>query len=206
MPWYAHSLAGLAETEWETQREHAERVADAAALRADKFGMAPVARAAGWLHDLGKYTSAFQGHIVGRGRAAEDRDHSSAGAVYARNRLGRPVGAIVAHIVAGHHAGLKDALLGEGQRLDRREAALGPVVRTARADGFPFPEPPPPELAAKLGRRSGFALALLARMLFSCLVDADRTETCASEDERLRRAGLPPAVEYKLIVEKPDSS
>jgi CRISPR-associated endonuclease/helicase Cas3 len=195
MPWYAHSLGDRPEAEWETQREHAERVAEAAARRADKFGMGPVAEAAGWLHDLGKYTPAFQEHIAGRCRAAAERDHSSAGAVYARNRLGKPVGALVAHVVAGHHAGLKDALLGEDQRLDRREAALGPVVRAALADGFPFPGPPPPELAARLGERSGFALALMTRMLFSCLVDADRAETRASERERRARAGLPPAEE-----------
>ena len=34
-------------------------------------------RGPGWLPDLGTYASAFQGHIAGRGRAVEERDHSS---------------------------------------------------------------------------------------------------------------------------------
>ena len=184
MVWYAHSFEGKPEADWETQRAHADRVAAASAARADKFGFAPVGKVAGQLHDLGKYTSAFQNHIAGRGRAAEDRDHSSAGAVFARNRLGHVTGRIIAHVVAGHHAGLKDRLLGDDERLDRREASLGPVVRTARADGFPLPEAPS-DIEAAVARKTGFALALLTRMLFSCLVDADRSETRAAEAEAL---------------------
>ena len=191
MAWFAHSFEGKPEADWETQRVHAARVASASAARAAKFRFAPVGQAAGQLHDLGKYTSAFQNHIAGRGPARVDRDHSSAGAVYARNRLGHTFGRIVAHIVAGHHAGLKDRLLGDDERLDRREPSLGAVVRTAKADGFVLPEALPSDLEAVVARKTGFALALLTRMLFSCLVDADRTETRAAEAEAMGETIVP---------------
>ena len=117
------------------------------------------------------------------GKVTKGPDHSSAGAVYARMHLGPRIGRIVAHVVAGHHAGLTGRLLGEGQRLDRKEAGLPSILQTARGDGFVLPGAPPPDLVAFVGRKQGFALAFLIRMSFSCLVDADRIETEAAKAE-----------------------
>ena len=183
MPWYAHSFEGRAEEDWETQGQHGDRVSRASGRRASKFGLGPLGETAGWLHDLGKYVRPFQDYIAGVGKATKGPDHSSAGAVYARMHLGPRIGRIVAHVVAGHHAGLTDKLLGEGQRLDRKEADLPLILQTARADGFVLPGALPPDFVASVGRKQGFALAFLIRMLLSCLVDADRTETEAATAE-----------------------
>ena len=43
-----------------------------------KFGAAKAAALAGWLHDLGKYSEAYQDYIAGRGPGGVD--HSTAGA------------------------------------------------------------------------------------------------------------------------------
>lgn len=177
MRWFAHSLKNRPETRWETQVEHGRAVAVAARERAGKFGMAPLGEAAGSLHDLGKYVVPFQDYIRGHSGTAKGPDHSSAGAVYARSKLGHRPGRILAHIIAGHHAGLKDKVLGDDERLDRKQASFPAIVRVARGDGFDLPDTVPPDLAAAIDRKRGFAVALLTRMLFSCLVDADRTET-----------------------------
>lgn len=184
MRWIAHSLKNRPEAEWETQIEHGCAVASAAGERAAKFGMASLGIAAGSLHDLGKYVVAYQDYIRGRSGTAKGPDHSSAGAVYARSKLGHRPGRILAHVVAGHHTGLKDHVLGDDERLDRRQASLPAIVRVAKGDGFALPEGVPQDLAAAIERKRGFGLALLTRMLFSCLVDADHTET-----ERVMQGG-----------------
>ena len=177
MRWFAHSLKNHPEAEWETQIEHGCAVARTAGERAGKFGMAPLGETAGWLHDLGKYVVAYQDYIKGRSGTAKGPDHSSGGAVYARSRLGHRPGRILAHVIAGHHTGLKDKVLGEDERLDRKQAGLPALVRVAKGDGFDLPHVVPPDVAAAIERKRGFALAFLTRMLLSCLVDADRTET-----------------------------
>ena len=42
-------------------------------------------------------------------------------------------GPLLAHVVAGHHAGLKDDLLGSEGRIESKSALLGPIERTAEA-------------------------------------------------------------------------
>jgi CRISPR-associated endonuclease Cas3-HD len=99
--------------------EHLIDVAATAAGFATVFGSANYARAAGLWHDLGKNAPDFQARIepdahveTGPGRL----DHSSAGAVYAVDQLGRGTGLPVAFTIAGHHGGLPD-LEGLNQRL-----------------------------------------------------------------------------------------
>ena len=93
---------------------HTNGVATHAKAFAAKFSSADWAHNAAWLHYLGKLDSAFQGYLL-RENGLDDGDydtgrvnHSSAGAACAVENLGPCVGQILAHLIAGHHAGLPD--------------------------------------------------------------------------------------------------
>ena len=105
---YAHSLDARDRAEWQLLAEHLQKVSRLASLLAEKFGAARLAALIGLLHDLGKYTLAFQTYIEGRGLSP---DHATAGAREIQNLVaaGGPdrVAALVgAYCIAGHHAGL----------------------------------------------------------------------------------------------------
>lgn len=170
---FAHSLPGRPESDWEELSSHARGVGEVAGGFADRFGAREAARLAGHLHDIGKVSAAFQAYIRGDGPSP---DHSTAGAVVAdglfADGIDRLVARLVAFAVAGHHAGLADG------------ADL--VARLARDildhDGWQAVVPPPaasiaPRLAGSPRASAGYRLALLGRMIFSCLVDADFLET-----------------------------
>ena len=178
---YAHSLPGRPEADWEELGDHLRAVADRAAGFASAFGWGAAAGAAGLLHDIGKTSAQFQAYIraatpAARAEHARGGDHSAAGARVAVERYG-PFGRLLAFGVAGHHAGLAD-----GGDLDRR---LDPA-RTALPlhDGWERHAGALPALDnrafkewRKLAAHKGYSQAFLARMLFSCLVDADFLET-----------------------------
>jgi CRISPR-associated endonuclease/helicase Cas3 len=176
MAYYAHTAEGDPEAAWEPLRRHLEEVAALAAARAAGFGAAEIAQAAGLLHDLGKYSDAFQARL----RDPKIRvDHSSAGAVWARDHLS-PWGALIAHAVAGHHAGLADGLLDAEGRLEEKAALAAPAARAARADGLVLPQAVAKPDGLRLFKgQGGFQRAFLTRMIFSCLIDADRTAAAA---------------------------
>jgi CRISPR-associated endonuclease/helicase Cas3 len=173
---------------WEPLPQHLQEVGDETAKRAAKFGCAAMGQILGLLHDFGKYRPAFQRYIRGE-PSGGDKGHATAGAVYAKDRLGWS-GRILAHAVAAHHAGLQDGLFERDGRLARNAADLiDALAGHARVkDGFVLPtKAPPPERlltpdGSKGASQSGFQFAFLTRMLFSCLIDADRYCT-----ERFRR-------------------
>ena len=178
---YAHSLPGRPETEWELLGEHLQKVGAGAARFASVFGWAAAARMAGRLHDIGKTSAQFQAYI--RAPSAppgaehvRGGDHSGAGARVAAERFG-PFGRLLAFGIAGHHAGLAD---GEGldRRLDPKRTTLPPHEGWEQHAGIlAEPRDLTPKAWRKLGAHKGFSQAFLARMLFSCLVDADFLET-----------------------------
>lgn len=140
---------------------------------------------AGIWHDLGKYSPAFQrrikresgydpeAHVEGSGKV----DHSTAGAIYAVDRLGA-AGRVLAYLIAGHHAGLPDWHGDEnaGAALSTR---LG---QRKHLDVLPLADIPADLLdpgGQPTGKIPGNAAGahLWLRMLFSCLVDADFLDT-----------------------------
>jgi len=176
-PYYAHSVAGRPDAEWEALSHHLREVADLAAERAARFGAGDIARAAGLLHDLGKYSEPFQARLRG---AKGSVDHSSAGAVWAQANLDPVWGRVIAHVVAGHHAGLADGLFDAEGRLEEKAALAAPAARAALADGMVLPQSlAKPEDMRFLKGQGGFQRAFLTRMIFSCLIDADRTAAAA---------------------------
>ena len=166
--------------------EHLRAVADLTGEFASTFGHSDWGQLAGLWHDLGKYSSAFQSYIArgsgfdpeahiegGTGRV----NHSSAGAIYAVEKLGGK-GRLLAYLIAGHHAGLPDwhsnehALASLSQRLAEGQHLKAISNVTIPTDVL---HPAITPATKPLGGEAGLALWL--RMLFSCLVDGDFLDT-----------------------------
>ncbi len=183
---YAHSTAADDHADWQTLVDHAEAVARLAGQRGARFGGAQCAEVLGWLHDLGKYSQAFQRRLAGSGQAV---DHATAGAIEARERYGPQLGMLMAYALAGHHAGLANGRSPGARRMlsDRLQADIEPLDK-AWQNEITVPaltdiQPPP---IRQVAARRDFQSAFVGRMLFSCLVDADfiETESFYAETER----------------------
>ncbi len=182
---FAHSVPGDDDrARWELLSHHLHNVGHAAAGYAAPFGFEKLALAAGLLHDIGKCSAAYQHYIATPG-ANRGPDHSTAGAREAVALYGMPLGRIIGYATAGHHAGLMDGAgtAGKGSALDLRlDHAAYPVESypgwREQVPDLPTPDElrqvPPPSLDP---HHRAFGLAFLARMIFSCLVDADFLET-----------------------------
>ena len=134
-----------------------------------------MARVSGLLHDIGKCSEAFQVYI-GEQTSTAKVDHSTAGALEATRLFGHRLGRLLAFIIAGHHTGLAN-----GEDLERRLGKAPPSY-----DGWLDEVGPLMDVAALRptsrltpSAERGFSDAFLVRMVFSCLVDADRLETAA---------------------------
>jgi CRISPR-associated endonuclease/helicase Cas3 len=143
------------------------------------------ARATGMLHDIGKYAPSFQRLI--RGEIQKDPGgHAARGAVLAWDpRKAREA----AFAIVGHHSGIPNPNDGSGSLLGRINAAreaVNALRQNALADF--------PELAAALESLTTSPKPagrdLHTRMLFSCLVDADRLDSAsrARSQETLQAA------------------
>ncbi len=108
--YYAHSTDDPSCQNWQILRDHLHGVARLAGDFAIDIDAEPAAYLAGLLHDLGKYTSAFQKRLTGGPRV----DHATAGAFeiqhLARTREERLFAEVLAYAVAGHHTGLPDKI------------------------------------------------------------------------------------------------
>lgn len=174
---FAHSVMGQPLSLWETLHAHLAAVSGVAGQFGAEFGWNGAASLAGGLHDLGKASAQFQAYIRKAGPDAghaKGGDHSTAGARVAVAQLGA-LGRLLAFGIAGHHAGLPDAA-----DLDRRlEAAhpVPPLLESWQAAALPGAASLVNPAWRPSDTHKGFGLAFLARMMFSCLVDADRLET-----------------------------
>lgn len=182
MRYFAHSAAEVSEEHWQLLADHLSGVGMTASAFASVFGCEEAGKIAGLLHDLGKYTQKFQARL----RGGEQRvDHSTHGAFVAQRRFGA-MGQLLAYGIAGHHAGLANGATG-GERTalaDRLTAELPPLDPIWEQEiTLPDKLSPPKSFKPCNGtpqqqkNRSGFQFAFLARMLFSCLVDADFLDT-----------------------------
>jgi len=205
-PYYAHTLPGKPPETWQLLEDHLRNVAHLAARFAKPFGAEEWGYIAGLWHDLGKCSRAFQRylcletgadyHVIESNETltnvAGKIDHTSAGARHAVE-VAPALGHLLAYGIAGHHAGLHDAIA-DGACLEKRLKKRvepwehGPIQIKDSA----IPDVPR-FLAEALDRRAthgdevAFSFAFFVRMLFSCLVDADFLDTEAfMEPERAR--------------------
>ena len=184
--YYAHTLPGRAEEEWQELQAHLEGVSKHAAASGASFHAGDWARVAGLWHDLGKYSDAFQSylrtasspdpHIADAPHATGRIDHSTAGAQHAATHIDI-LGHLLAYSIAGHHSGLLDGR-GSGSCLEARLAkAVEPWNHAPKAIASAPALELPVFVAKALGGRDAFSVALFVRMVFSCLVDADFLDT-----------------------------
>lgn len=191
---------------------HLADVAATAAHFASAFGAAEEARAAGLLHDLGKYGEIFARRLQG---AIHRVDHSSAGAWAALTRLQKN-GCAAALCIQGHHMGLqqasREALLALDPRRLREQHPqrfavpvedVEELLARFAADGLTLPEVH--QSVYRWGSTTP-ADMLDVRMLFSALVDADYLETEAHfrapspVEKAYRTPGPPLQAERALAV------
>ena len=189
--YYAHSTSRADRSDWQLLADHLHNVAELAARFGAKFDAERLARLTGILHDLGKYSDAFQAYITGHGQSP---DHSTAGAQEVRN-LPRTQGDIVgawlaAYTIAGHHGGLPDGTWPAPSLTERLKRLVPPVPQVWREEVRPNADRLLPAWfkPRPTSEQTGFSLAFLGRMVFSCLVDADTLDTAAHRDRVERRA------------------
>lgn len=211
MRYYAHSGQQADRSDWQLLRDHLEAVADLARERAQVFGGADWAQLAGLLHDLGKYSVAFQNRLNGSDQRA---DHSTAGAKVVIEHLIQvlgPQGSLVAKplafVIAGHHAGLANGV-DDGQERSTLRQRMGavfgtdiPTLDSAWKDEVSLPKSlvmPNIKQHSPATKYQNFGLAFFTRMLFSCLIDADRIDT---ENHTRYTAGQPPLASDDPTVE-----
>lgn len=195
MRFYAHSTDKTDKTDWQSLSDHLIGVGEGAFRAADWFGCGEMARAAGLLHDLGKYTSRFQARLEGR---EPKLDHATWGGRIACRYYDK-LGMLLAYGIVGHHAGLANGTGGEARTAlrDRLDGELAPLM-PAWQDEIALPDRSamtlPKNFHGKPDRNS-FQLSMLARMLFSALVDADYLDTEAFyrriEGKLARRSAQP---------------
>ena len=200
--YYAHSaqdkLGNLLPYEhWQTLQNHSVNVGVMAAEFARVFGAQEIACQTGKLHDLGKYSEAFDRRLHG----GPSVDHATAGAKVAIERWGNVIGKLMAFCIAGHHAGLANGN-GEGdnrrtlkQRLALQFGADIPALDNLWQQEIKLPQnlsAPPLKADA---HHPFFSYAFFTRMLYSCLVDADYLDTEAFylnlENNAVERGGYP---------------
>ena len=196
---YAHSLLNRPPSDWHKLEDHLVQTAELAAQFASAFGAAEWAYIAGKWHDLGKYSKEFQkylrsqngfeAHIEGiPGRV----DHSTAGAHHAIEQM-RLLGHIIAYCLAGHHSGLLDARAVGASQEDRLGKKI-PSFLDAPENILQNNDPAIPNFVKQeLANHNAFSISFFAKMLFSCLVDADflNTEEFLQPDKSELRDGLP---------------
>jgi len=109
---FAHSLEGRPVEEWQPLEEHLLNVAKLAAKFAKPFSGEEWARIARLLHDMGKYSKAFQQYLGSaqkfdshEGEISKRVDHSSAGAQLAVYKF-EILRHLLTYIISGHHTGL----------------------------------------------------------------------------------------------------
>lgn len=168
-----HYLAHVAEDGREqTVLAHLEGTAALCAAFAAGFDAGEQGRLAGLAHDIGKYSDAFQRRIRG---SPEQVDHATAGA-FECMKLGQPLAAFA---VAGHHGGLPDGG-GRGDSSDQG-TFFGRMSRAAQGKLADYSawsrELSLPSTAVLSSAVDKLAGMFFTRMLFSCLVDADYTDT-----------------------------
>lgn len=178
----SHIYQNREDGQWiiQTNDEHQKEVANMAADFATQFGLPSWGHTLGLLHDKGKERAAFQQYIRKANgipthdlRHYQEHNHAFAGGILAKNLMGMGILNLLANQIISHHTGLHDytdveSILQEKQlpkeiNQDKIDTSL--LIR---------------ELQASSLLKNGEDMKHfhhLSRMLFSCLVDADRLDT-----------------------------
>ena len=173
----------------QTIQEHLTGTAQLTGTFAAKFGKEDWGYCCGMLHDIGKYSDAFQKKI--KENSNRKVDHATAGAQLCMKLGGYYP--FLSYCIAGHHAGMPDygnsaipsSLCG------RREKKIEDYE--AYKEEIQIPELQSAPIKTEQGKNLDFSLSTFMRMLYSCLVDADflDTEFFMKNGQTERMAGQP---------------
>ena len=206
--YFGHSREGDDKSEWQCLKDHLINTANLAADFGRDAGVAELASVAGLMHDIGKYSDAFQSRLEGSKRRV---DHSTAGAreivALFKNQPQKTFAEILAYCIAGHHTGLPDHgskadVEGDGTLLARLDKAMLEDYRAYKSEIDPAGLNLPERLSIRpIKNYKGqvireFSVSFLTRMVYSALVDADFQET-----EAYMREGAKPRGGYANIEE-----
>ena len=188
-------IAHLNEEHTQTLKDHLCGTAELAGHFAGRFGKADWGYACGMLHDIGKYSLAFQDKI--KNNSNRQVDHSTAGAKACFEKGG--MYSFMSYCIAGHHSGLPDygsssdpgnapTLQGRKKKHIEDCDAYKSEIHIPEIKTLPFDPKDSPDL--------DFSLSVFIRMLYSCLVDADflDTEYFMKEGRTQRETGEEPSV------------
>src|ERR1043165_3647443 len=203
-----HTEPAAVGARWQPLRKHLLDVASRArkAAESSRPGDTPFHEAANWaglLHDLGKYTDAFQAYLrcSAAGKPSERAPHAIYGAAHARRHNAEDV----LRVVHGHHTGLQDTLSADQKLAAFKKLAkatpLEELIRRAAADGVAGIDTVIP--AFRFRAHAPLEAEFRARLLFSCLIDADRQDTAQHLlDEKPDSEPLDAAQRLKMLLKK----
>lgn len=191
--YYGHSLKGKDKSEWQLLKVHLSDTARKAKDFGKDAGVGELAYMAALLHDIGKYSRAFQARLDGKGPKV---DHATAGArevlkLFDKDGLEKNLATLLSYCIAGHHTGLPD--YGDSTDVDGTGTLLSRVEKKELKDYSAYRTEIDPASLVLKGRKlktsnEAFSVAFMTRMIFSALVDADfqDTETFMGQSEKPR--------------------
>lgn len=196
MAYFAHTK-GIDQNDWQLLKDHLVNTATLAAKFAEDFDAKEMAFTAGILHDLGKYSLAFQQRLNGSSRKTE---HSSAGAKEItkifENDTKTTLAQLVSYCIVGHHTGLPD----HGSKLElEHNGTFLSRMRAICEDYSTYKDELDPSIfklpqyinLRPIPGKWGFSAGFFTRMLYSALVDADYLDTEEFIKGKQRRGEYP---------------
>ncbi|MDM7986255.1 MAG: CRISPR-associated helicase Cas3' [Smithella sp.] len=196
MTYYAHKVSiDSKKIEFQTLFDHLTNTARIANDLGQASRLSDFAIYVAAMHDIGKYSSAFQKRLSG---STQKVDHSTAGAIelvekFQNDENRRFIATLLAYCIAGHHSGLPDygsvidtdsecTLQG---RLHRKVEDYQAYLSEIDSSKLNLPSKLPIKLSKTF---PSFSIAFLTRMIYSILVDADflDTETFMNQGEKPR--------------------
>ncbi|MBC3888183.1 CRISPR-associated helicase Cas3' [Acetobacterium paludosum] len=179
MKYLGHTKDGKCFTGEENSQElitHLKNVSNYAEKFAMSFDAGEMGALLGLVHDLGKYQINFQDRI--RGRSKVKVDHATLGAKVLAESW-KEMGWLHGMVVAGHHTGLKDSGCGSNMGDNTYSSRINNYQGqdTEYSNEINIPSDFKPKMINCDNETMSFAFATYFKMLFSCLVDADWTDT-----------------------------
>jgi len=200
MTYFAHTKTED-KSAWQTVYDHLTHTAELAAELGRDAGVSDLARVAGLMHDIGKYSLAFQRRLDG---APGKVDHSTAGAKELIRLFQatpqKPLAEALAYCIAGHHTGLPDGgspldVEGDGT-LHARLKSEPKDYSTYQSEIDPAQITLPNRLRSAPGRPYWFFNGLLDPHGLFVLVDADFQDTEQFVNGKKPRGGMRASKSY----------
>ncbi len=185
MKFYAHSGRDPKFSDWQSLSTHLRNVSRLSSLflknAIEDELLAEEGIVAGLLHDLGKYRPEFQQMLLGLNPPRSKTYHKQAGAARASMLANFPV----SFAVAGHHGGIPNKTCLETAILSENGSTVATQVWSIACEDTP-------ELATLMSTswrpKDVLHADLITRLIFSCLIDADWSDTGRHDRET---KGLP---------------